>query len=292
MFPEEHRLLVKLQLTRQGFLQENLREEFCTLVRFQDSRAQLREWREEGGSIQACLAFSNREHLESARFFDGCLWNDFAFLSLSPSPRSSKDSRATAASIPARTAAPSPVLYLSEIETALLGAQRLAELFGVFGPVACVFVMKNLRKAMLEFRVVESAARAADFFASSRLFALSYSRHRSVQPPAKLGKHNEFFEPGPAGPHQTPPSQGLRLQPRGSPPPPEVALQAIRLLAPAAKLQGPPGPPPQYPLLLLLPTLEEAILVFCSVRVQGLCGTPFLASFLLSCNEAKSAISK
>lgn len=287
MFPEEHRLLVKLQLTRQGLLEGRLREEFCALVRFRDSQAQLKEWREEGASVQACVVFSSLEQLESARFLDGCLWNDFAFLTLSPSPRSSKDSRITAASVATRSATPSPVLYLSEIEAPILGAQRLAELFGVFGQVARVFVMKNLRKAMLEFRLVEAAAQAADFFASSRLFALSYSRHRSVQPPAKLGKHNEFFEPGPSvGPPQNPPSQGLRLQPRGPSPSPEVAFQAIRLQAAATRLQGTSGPPVQYPLLLLFPSLEEAILVYCSVRVQGLCGTPFNASFLLNCSEA------
>lgn len=90
----------------------------------------------------------------------------------------------------------SRVLHVSEVDPRLLSVSALRRLFSEFGPVNRGMVMRNLRKAMIEFTDLETAKAAHDFFSQTEWgwFSVCFSFHQRIQTPVRIGRHNEFFE--------------------------------------------------------------------------------------------------
>lgn len=90
----------------------------------------------------------------------------------------------------------SRVIHMSEVDPRLLSVAALHRLFSEFGPVNRGMVMRNLRKAMIEFTDIKTAKIAHDFFCKAEwgYFSVCFSFHQRIQTPVRVGRHNEFFE--------------------------------------------------------------------------------------------------
>lgn len=295
MLEQRHHLVATIHMSPNAPQEQTLQSELVSLIGLA-GEAKVERWRLRNRVAQAWLLFSDEASLHlSLQLVGHCFWNDYGVLSLrrvpddgDPKadsgserevPRQRRPRDRTLSSTSGLDFSPhslrpsecSPVLHLKHIAELLISARHLWTLFSTFGPVKKVLVMRNLRKAVLEFAELKGAVAAFEFFSriEDELFQICYSYHSSVQIPLKLGKHNEFFEPASLSFKTTrhPPTNTVAFVPSPNTSPASV-LQSIRLVCPRFHVVRPEPVQPEA-VCVRFDTLTDAVHVFCELQSPG-----------------------
>lgn len=189
---------------------------------------------------------------------------------------------------------PSPVVLVSNLSAELESARELLNLFGCFGRLRRVLVMRNLRKALLEFEEQAQACRAVAEFSLAKFSKLklkaNFSRYREVdltrgQVSANSIAFNEAMEP-PALQHRADePVQRLSNSveinfgnPSGNLKPLDVYV-AVSELAEAKNIKILRESPQDNLILFEFSSLDQAVIVLAKLHCSSIKNTHLHINF-------------